>query len=82
MRRSFCAKELLCTRRHGSVEFPCVTRPTVAPPEGITAPQLTLIGTVTVSLDDGTEVEMDAKAYMDQLKSEAEALRRELRSME
>jgi hypothetical protein len=29
-----------------------------------------LIGTVTVSLDDGTEVEMDANAYMDQLKSE------------
>jgi len=41
-----------------------------APPEGITAPQPTLTGTVTVSLDDGAEVEMDANAYMDQLKSE------------
>jgi hypothetical protein len=53
-----------------------------APPEGITAPQPTLTGTVTVSLDDGTEVKMDANAYMDQLKSEAEALRRDLRNME
>ena len=46
------------------------------------APQPTLTGTVTVSLDDGTEVEMDANTYMDQLKSEAQALRRELSSIE
>jgi len=35
-------------------------------------------GTVTVQLDDGTEVEMDANEYMEQLKAEALALRQEL----
>lgn len=35
-------------------------------------------GNVTVSLDDGTEVEMDAAAYIAELKQEAQVLRSEL----
>ena len=40
------------------------------------SPQIT--GDVTVELDDGGKVEMDAAAYMDMLKEEAAALREEL----
>ena len=37
-----------------------------------------LSGTVTVTLDDGTEIEMDAAEYMEQLQAEAQSLREEL----
>ena len=42
----------------------------------------TLSGTVTIELDDGSEVEMDASAYMEQLKLEAQSLRAELTLLE
>lgn len=45
---------------------------------GDEAPGPKLSGTVTVTLDDGSEVEMDATAYMEQLKAEAMSLRKEL----
>ena len=45
---------------------------------GEAAPAPTVSGTVTVQLDDGSEVEMDASAYMEELKEEAMALRAEL----
>jgi len=41
-----------------------------------------LSGTVTIELDDGTQVEMDASAYMEQLKLEAQSLRAELDAFE
>lgn len=47
-----------------------------------TVPSPQLSGNVTVQLDDGTEVEMDANAYMNQLKEEALALRTELNQFE
>ena len=39
-------------------------------------------GTVTVTLDDGKEIEMDAVAYMEGLRDEAENLRSELNSLQ
>ena len=50
--------------------------------EGSGGTSPTLSGTVTVQLDDGSEVDMDASAYMDQLKAEAQALRMELASFD
>ena len=44
--------------------------------ESVPSPKLS--GTVTVTMDDGSTVEMDANAYMEQLKEEADALRKEL----
>jgi len=41
-----------------------------------------LSGTITVALDDGGEVQMDAEVYMEQLKEEALALRAELNALE
>mmetsp|Transcript_48623 Transcript_48623/g.97018 ORF Transcript_48623/g.97018 Transcript_48623/m.97018 type:complete len:404 (-) Transcript_48623:195-1406(-) len=38
-------------------------------------------GTLTVKLDDGTDVEMDASAYMEQLAAEASSLQQELLSL-
>ncbi len=44
-------------------------------------PSPMLSGEVTVELDDGSTVEMDASAYMEELKAEAMALREELGQM-
>jgi len=52
------------------------------PESAESVPGPTLSGTVTVTLDDGTEVAMDANAYMDELKAEAQALRAELTQSE
>jgi len=41
-----------------------------------------LSGTITVALDDGGEVQIDAEVYMEQLKEEALALRAELSALE
>lgn len=55
-----------------------VAMPLLGTAEGIDAPEPKVSGTVTVELDDGSIVEMDANAYMEQLKEEASALRAEL----
>jgi hypothetical protein len=52
--------------------------PLLAGSEGEAAPGPVIEGTVTVELDDGSEVEMDAAAYMQQLREEAATLRTEL----
>jgi len=52
-----------------------------APSDG-DAPQPKVSGAVTVEFDDGSEVEMDANLYMEQLKAEAQALRDELSGIE
>jgi len=46
--------------------------------DGEPSPSPEVGGTVTVTLDDGSEVEMDAVAYIAELKDEAQALRAEL----
>jgi len=47
-----------------------------------TAPSPNISGTVTVTMDDGSEVEMDASAYMEQLQLEAQNLKAELGQVE
>ena len=54
----------------------------IAGSDGPGGPEPKLSGTVTVEMDDGSKVEMDASSYMEQLKAEASALRNELAQAE
>ena len=56
--------------------------PLIAGSDGPGGPEPKLSGTVTVEMDDGSKVEMDASSYMEQLKAEASALRNELAQAE
>jgi hypothetical protein len=56
--------------------------PSLGASEGAAAPSPKLSGTVSVLMDDGSTVEMDANEYMEQLKTEADALRAELMKTE
>lgn len=46
--------------------------------DAVTPPSPSLSGEVVVTMDDGSKVTMDASAYMEQLKQEAQSLREEL----
>jgi len=53
-----------------------------APDESDPSSKLELGGTVTISLDNGKEIEVDAAEYMQELRREAEALRTQLATLQ
>eukprot|EP00967_Tisochrysis_lutea_P102619 scaffold154615_cov34-Tisochrysis_lutea.AAC.3 len=57
-------------------DFPLRALSAAVEGNAVGAPNVT--GTITVSLEGGKEVEVDAASYMEQLKAEAEVLRKEL----
>jgi len=62
----------------GAIEEDSNIQPLGDAADGNAAPRPPITGTVTVRMDDGSEMEMDADAYMEQLAAEAQSLRQEL----